>query len=174
MTEASPLDMGANPEPASADAQEFRASLEGTCISTQTYLANDYLNNFNEVVMLLEMVPDMPDVLEDLKEWTPVTYRQHFEASGLSENQLAIEAYERAPERFRRPFDGTVEQMKRVIASSVDRVEKALAAGETDQLKAIAVGASQVVGKLIDVAGAIVHGSEATHDQGEIDSLLGD
>ena len=100
MTEASPLDMGANPEPASADSEEFRASLEGTCISAQTFLANDYLNNFNEVVMLLEMVPDMPDVLEDLKEWTPVTYRQHFEASGLSENQLAIEAYERAPTAF--------------------------------------------------------------------------
>jgi hypothetical protein len=64
--------------------------------------------------------------------------------------------------------------MNLVIASSVNRVEKALAAGETDQLKAIAVGASQVVGKLIDVAGAIVHGSEATHDQAEIDSPLGD
>ena len=51
--------------------------------------------------------------------------------------------------------------MKLVIASSVDRVEKALAAGKTDQLKAIAVGASQMVGKLIDVAGAIVHGFEA-------------
>jgi len=80
MTESSPLDMRANSEP---------ASLEGTCISTQTFLANDYLNNFNEVVMLLEMVPDMPDVLEDLKEWTPVTYLQQFEASGLSKNQLA-------------------------------------------------------------------------------------
>jgi hypothetical protein len=166
--------MGSIPEPASADSEEFRGSLEGTCISTQTFLANDYLNTYNEVVMLLEMVPDMPDVLEDLKEWTAVTYHQHFEASGLSENQLAIEAYERAPARFRRPFDGTIEQMKLVIASSVDRVEQALAAGESDQLRAIAVGASQVVGKLIDVAGAIVHGSEATHDQAEIDSLLGD
>jgi hypothetical protein len=109
MTESSPLDMGAIPKPASADSEEFRGSLEGTCISTQTFLANDCLNNFNEVVMLLEMVPDMPDVLEDLKEWTPVTYLKHFEASGLSENQLAIEAYERDPERFCRPFDGTVE-----------------------------------------------------------------
>jgi hypothetical protein len=81
--------MRANSEPASADSEEFTASLEGTCISTQTFLANDYLNNFNEVVVLLEMVPDMPDVLEDLKEWTPVTYLQHFEASGLSKNQLA-------------------------------------------------------------------------------------
>ena len=89
MTEASPLNMGANPEAASADSEEFRASLEGTCISPQTFLANDYLNNYNEVVMLLEMVPDIPEVLEDLKDWTPVTYIEHFENSGLLENQLA-------------------------------------------------------------------------------------
>ena len=44
---------------------------------------------------------------------------------------------------------------------TVNYEEKAFAAGKTDQLKAIAVGASQVVGKLIDVARAIVHGSEA-------------
>ncbi len=174
MTEASPLNMGANPEAASADSEEFRASLEGTCISPQTFLANDYLNNYNEVVMLLEMVPDIPEVLEDLKDWTPVTYIEHFENSGLSENQLAIEAYERAPQRFRRPFDGTIEQMKLVIVSSVSRVQKAIAAGEEVGLRAIAVRAAQVVGKLIDVAGAIVHGSESTHDQSEIDTLLGD
>ena len=64
--------------------------------------------------------------------------------------------------------------MKLVIVSSVSRVQKAIAAGEEVELRAIAVGAGQVVGKLIDVAGAIVHGSESTHDQSEIDTLLGD
>jgi len=165
---------GAATDHADADSEEFRAQLVGTCISDQTFLANDYLNNFNEIVMLLEMVPDMPEVLEDLKEWNPVTYREHFEASGLSENELAIDAYERAPQRFRRPFDETVDQMKNVVAFAIRRVDKALAAGEPDQLRAVAVGAAQAVGKLIDVAGAIVHGSEATHDQLEIDHLLGD
>jgi hypothetical protein len=49
-----------------------------------------------------------------------------------------------------------------------------MAAGEGVERRAIAVGAAQVVGKLIDVAGAIVHGSESTHDQSEIDALWGD
>ena len=156
--------------PAADDA--FRARLEGTCISSQTFLANDYLNNFNEVVMLLEMVPDMPDVLEDLKAWSPVTYRQHFKSSGLSERDLAIDAYDRAPPEYRRPFDETVDQMRSVVSASVGRVEQALAAGDSGRLRALAVGAAQAVGKLIDVAGAIVHGSQATHDQAEIDFLL--
>ena len=173
MTNARALDMGAIPEAASADPKAFLARLEGTCISTQTFLANDYLNNFNEVVMLLEMVPDMPEVLEDLKSWIPVTYLQHFENSGLAESGLAIDAYNIAPERFRRPFDNTVNRLKDVVAIAIGRVDEALAAGETDQLRTIAVGAAQAVGKLIDVAGAIVHGSESTHDQSEIDRLLG-
>lgn len=158
---------------AEADSEEFRARLEGTCISDQTYLANDYLNNFNEIVMLLEMVPDMPDVLEDLKDWIPVTYQEHFQNSGLSESNLAIDAYDRAPQRYRRPFDETVDQMKNVVAFAIGRVDEALAANESDQLRAVAVGAARAVGKLIDVAGAIVHGSESTHDQSEIDRLLG-
>ena len=68
---------------------------------------------------------------------------------------------------------GQIEAVADVVAIAIGRVDEALAAGETDQLRTIAVGAAQAVGKLIDVAGAIVHGSESTHDQSEIDRLLG-
>ena len=43
--------------------QELCAKTEGTTINSQTLLATDYLNHFNEVVMLLEMIPDMPDMM---------------------------------------------------------------------------------------------------------------
>lgn len=34
-------------------------------INPRTGLATDYLNHFNEAVMLLEMIPDMPECAED-------------------------------------------------------------------------------------------------------------
>ena len=34
-------------------------------IDETTLLATDYLNHFNEIVMLLEMVPEMPEMLDD-------------------------------------------------------------------------------------------------------------
>jgi len=40
-----------------------------------TGLATDYLNHFNEAIMLLEMIPDMPECAEDFLQWRPLSYR---------------------------------------------------------------------------------------------------
>jgi hypothetical protein len=52
-------------------------------INPVSLLATDYLNHFNEAVMLLELIPDMPDMLEDAKRWAPKPYKQHFRDSGF-------------------------------------------------------------------------------------------
>ncbi len=54
---------------ASKNTESLRARLEGTNINPNTFLATDYLNHFNEMVMFLEMIPDMPDMLEEAKAW---------------------------------------------------------------------------------------------------------
>jgi hypothetical protein len=41
------------------------AALAAANINPQSGLATDYLNHFNEAIMLLEMIPDMPDCVED-------------------------------------------------------------------------------------------------------------
>ena len=40
--------------------------LLGTNINSVTLLATDYLDHFNEVIILIEMVADMPDMIEDV------------------------------------------------------------------------------------------------------------
>ena len=44
-------------------------------INPVTGLSTDYLNHFNEAVMLLEMIPVMPECGEDLAAWRPLSYR---------------------------------------------------------------------------------------------------
>ena len=66
-------------------------------INPHTGLATDYLNHFNEVVMMLEMLPAMPDCAEDVLAWQPLSYEDHFEASCFKEKGLAIEAFHAAP-----------------------------------------------------------------------------
>ena len=73
--------------------------MRGANISEKTLLSTDYLNHFNEIVMLIEMVPDMPDMIEDCRLWHPKSYQQHFRDSGFSEKELAIEAYDHVPEQ---------------------------------------------------------------------------
>ena len=76
--------MSAPDDPAPVDgADAYRARIKGTNIDERTLLATDYLNHFNEIVMLLELVPDLPDCLEDAKEWRPKSYAEHFRDSGF-------------------------------------------------------------------------------------------
>lgn len=82
--------------------------LAGTNINPVTLLATDYLNHFNEVIMLIEMVADMPDMIEEVLVWEPKSYSRHFADSGFKDKDLAIEAYEAAPEDLKAQFDALV------------------------------------------------------------------
>ena len=52
-------------------------------INPKTGLATDYLNHFNEAIMLLEMIPSMPECTGDFLAWEPLSYAEHFIASQL-------------------------------------------------------------------------------------------
>lgn len=164
---------GASDGAESPYARTIRRLLHGTNINEQTFLATDYLNHFNEIVMLLELLPDMPDVLEEAREWAPKTYEQHFRDSVFKSKDLAIFAYENAPARYRVPFDETVEQTNAVVALGLSRIDEALSCNDETLVRETANSVCTTLRMLVDRAGAIIHGSEAALDQGEIDQLLG-
>ncbi len=152
----------------------FQEKVKGTNINPQTLLATDYLNHFNEIVMTLEMIPDIPDLLEDAKAWRPKTYQEHFQESSFADRELAIEAYEHVPARFRQPFELTTTTLDSLIAMTLERAEDALAAGEMERLKIIVSEASEAIRSLMDSASGIIHGTVRTMEQSEIDGLLRD
>ena len=78
------------------DAEARAAQLLAANINPRTGLATDYLNHFNEAIMLLEMIPDMPECAEEFLGWQPLSYREHFTASHFKARELAIEAYDSA------------------------------------------------------------------------------
>ena len=80
-------------------------------INPSSYLATDYLNHFNEVVMLMEMVPDMPDMAADVMDWEPLGYAEHFERSVFKEKALAIAAYRAAPRASRAGLEAIVAEL---------------------------------------------------------------
>ena len=150
----------------------FQERVKGTNINPQTLLATDYLNHFNEIVMTLEMIPDMPELLEDAREWRPRTYPEHFRESGFTDRELAIEAYEHVPARFLQPFELTIGTLDSLVSMTVERAEATLAAGELGQLKVIVSDASGAIRSLVDSASSIIHGTNRTMEQSEIDALL--
>ena len=150
----------------------WQKKVEGTNISSTTLLATDYLNHFNEIVMLLEMVPDMPDMIEDCKEWAPKSYQEHFRDSAFSDKELAIEAYEHVPPRFRQPFEETIEHLNTIVAHAVSQLETIIETGDEDLLRVTASAVTTSLQKFMDVASGIIHGSAKTMSQDEIDAAL--
>lgn len=84
-------------------------------INPVSFLATDYLNHFNEVVMLMEMVTTMPDMVDDVMAWEPCDYTDHFKQSVFADKDLAIEAYHAAPAVFRNGLETVVAELDKTI-----------------------------------------------------------
>ena len=151
----------------------YQEKVRDTNINEQTLLATDYLNHFNEIVMTLEMVPDMPELLEDAKEWQPKSYQDHLLDSSFSDKELAAEAYNHVPKKFRQPFEQTISQIDSLIATTIERLEADIGRGDMDLVRENATALSRVIQRLMDVAGGIINGSAKTMEQSEIDNLIG-
>lgn len=146
--------------------------VQGKNIDEETLLATDYLNHLNEIIMLLGMIPSMPECLEDAKAWEPKTYVQHFQDSSFASKDLAIFAYEHAPERYRRPFESTIAHVNELAAEGIADIQKVLETGDQGRIEDTAATISRTMQKFIDVASAIIHGDVRTMDQAEIDGIM--
>src|SRR3954463_14519778 len=106
-------------EPSRKDAGKAAraAELRAANINPRTGLATDYLNHFNEAIMLLEMIPDMPDCAEDFLTWQPLSYREHFAASTFAARELAIAAYDAADPAIRGEFDSLTGAMTSILTA---------------------------------------------------------
>ena len=80
-----------------ADIAAFRREAASHNVNDETLLATDYLNHFNEIAMILELLVDCPDCIDEAKEWRPKTYEEHFNDSGFSAKEFVIAAYTHAP-----------------------------------------------------------------------------
>lgn len=160
------------PDNDSAEFQAWQGKVRGTNISPTSLLATDYLNHFNEIIMLLGMVPSMPELVEVCRGWRPKGYVDHFRASGLSDRELAIAAYDHVPARFKVPFEDVIAQMNRVAESALEQLTNAQDAGDAQLLAVKADTASRLLQHLHDCASAVIHGTNAGMSQADIDAFL--
>jgi hypothetical protein len=133
-------------------------------INPRTGLATDYLNHFNEAIMLLEMIPDLPDCAEDFLGWRPLSYSEHFRASHFKARELAISAYDAADPLVRAEFDSITSAMTSILTA----VGEAMRQVRQDRSRAkLAEQATAWVKPLVMLAGGIINGSgqEADVDQ---------
>ena len=138
------------------DEQSRIALLRAANINPRTGLATDYLNHFNEAIMLLEMIPDMPECAEDLLSWRPLSYAEHFTASNFKARDLAIAAYEAANAGIRAEFDNVTSAMTSILSAVIEAMREA----QQDKIRArLAEQATVWVKPLVTQAGGIINGA---------------
>ena len=150
-------------QPPDLNRDSWAAELSAANINPRTGLATDYLNHFNEAIMLLEMIPDMPDCAEDFLSWQPLTYEEHFTASNFKARDLAIAAYDLADLAIRTQFDNLTTAMTSILTA----VASAMQQVRQDKTRAaLATQATGWVKPLVTRAGGIIngHGGETDVD----------
>lgn len=140
---------------------DHAARLRAANINPDSFLATDYLNHFNEAIMLLELVPDLPEMLAEAKQWQPKSYTAHFMDSDFAAKELACQAYEEAPARFRIPFDLTRRALDRKISEAIAAAGRFLEAGDDATFRLGLEGRFRAIRDLISTAGGIINGSES-------------
>ena len=108
-----------------------------TLVNPVSGLANDYLNLFNELVMMLEQIPQMPELLEDLSVWRPVSYQEYFRKSKLPGRHSALAAYEALSPSFRRRFESFVAELDVVALAGVASVRRQFKDGAPQDMERV-------------------------------------
>ena len=155
-------------EPARGNARLAKAN-----INPMTGLATDYLNHFNEAIMLLEMLASAPEFRDDFLRWQPMSYPEHFAASHFKARGTTIAAYEEANPHVRACLDALTDTMTAML-------EATRAALRADLPPALAVALAEqtaaALKPLVARAGAVINGEPRRHDtptpQAAVDDLL--
>ena len=144
-------------------------------INPRTGLATDYLNHFNEAIMLLEMLSSSPDCVADFLDWQPLSYREHFTASRFKDRQMAVAAYEAADPTVRNCLDTLAGTMTAVLEAARMAMRSDLPPQAAQQLAAHTAGSLK---PLIARAGAVINGDSGALDgaavapQAAVDRLM--
>ena len=153
------------------------ARLAEANINPVTGLATDYLNHFNEAIMLLELIPSMPDCIEEIMAWQVKSYREHFLATQQKHRDLVLAAYEAADPQARAMLDELAASMDSILTATRNALRLDLSSAVAG---ALALEAAAQLKPLVANAGAVINGLKVTSGmplagvaQAAVDALLG-
>ncbi len=124
-------------------------------INPSTRLATDYLNHFNEAIMVLDLVSTVPECIPDFMAWRPMSYREHFAASNFKDRELALQAYDAADPAARRELDSVADAMTAILLATRDAM---MADGCPVEGATCAAEAVSQLRPMVERAGAVING----------------
>lgn len=140
-------------------------------INRDTGLSTDFLNQYNELSMLLDLAADDPDMLEELEGWAPRTYKEHFAASNFRDWALVVEAYDLCPAAIRVEFDAAIGVLNSVATAGVASLLATHGAGRAIAPESVHALAAEVQAAIVHASG-LINGSSTLGSQAQVDTLF--
>ncbi|MEQ8824499.1 MAG: hypothetical protein RIC14_09000 [Filomicrobium sp.] len=104
-----------------SDLEERAAEL----VNSASGIANDFLNHFNEILLLIENLPVLlPEMMDDLLRWRPQTYVEYFEKSNLPGSARTLETYRSIDPDFRHLFEARVDALNLMAEEYIDVISE--------------------------------------------------
>lgn len=94
---------------------EFLSEGALSIVNPSTGLANDYLNVFNEILLVLEFLPTMPEMTDEALAWQPRSYCEYFEKSNIPGARHALQAYDMVDPEVRRKFELILGRLTQIV-----------------------------------------------------------
>jgi hypothetical protein len=138
------------------------ARLNAANINPKTGLATDYLNHFNEAIMLLDILPNTPECIVELIGWEPLTYEEHFAASHFKDKELAIAAYAVAEPIARVRLDELADTMNALLVATCEAFQRR---SSLEAANALAAETAARLKPLVARAGAVINGYDIAHSE---------
>lgn len=138
------------------------ARLTAANINPTTGLATDYLNHFNEAIMLLDILPDTPECIVELIGWEPLSYSEHFAASHFKDKELAIAAYAAAEPTARARLDELADTMNALLVATCEAFQNRSSLGSAN---ALAAETAARLKPLVAQAGAVINGYDVEQSE---------
>ncbi len=98
-------------------------------VNPATYLATDYLNVFNEALMLIGLAADDPEILDELNNWSAPGYADHFEQTQFRDREIVIAAYQAADPERRTVLELRAKALEAMIIAEAAGLKAAIGAG---------------------------------------------
>ncbi len=87
-------------------------------------LAGAYLNQFNEMVRLIERLPGTPGLIGDLLNWQPASYQDYFTASAMPGRASATDVYASLNRCVRQNFEDVIDDLERKAIGALAAIRR--------------------------------------------------
>lgn len=118
-------------------------------VNPSSGIANDFLNQYNEVLLLVENLPVLlPEMVEELLAWKRKSYEEYFVASPLPGGDIAIKIYSKLDSAFKSKFETQIERINKVADKAVAVIAERERASEELNAEDIEAFCGQISKKL--------------------------